>query len=480
MHAGRSRESSRELNLFVIENKREEHMALSKISFCEYDFVQAAISKEDYECPVCFEILKNPFLTACCGNHFCEACIEATKVSTNSCPFCESKPINGIVDRKLQRRINEMEVYCLHKKHGCSWAGTMDELTKHLAADNVNGCTYSLIPCSFSCGNQLSRHDFSKHVREECHLRPYICTFCGFSSTYADVSKHYSICLAYPVLCPNSCTKEKMKRGDLDRHLSSCPNELVSCFFSDMGCTVERIKRCHLRQHMEASWLQHQLMMCDAFKQLKKENEMLKKDNEELRKAHKTADHWINGYKLMAQGVMKTHWREYLFSLAVVSTNIPEPVCPVILKWSGYEAIMRNAKEGRNEFYYMRPFYTYVGGYRMQLRVHPNGTNNGKNTHMSVHCHLMPGRNDDSLIWPFKGTICVSILNQVEDTEHIFKEVWSYHHDIPDTVTKKPAGIRNEKGWGYAQFARLSEIEDFTATRQYLMNDALFFRISAL
>ena len=265
-------------------------MALSKISFRECDFVQVAVSK-DYECPVCFEILKDPFLTACCGNHFCEACIEATKISTNCCPFCKSKPINGIVDKKFQRRINELEVYCLQKKHGCSWVGTMDELTKHLAVDNANGCRYSLIPCSFSCGNQLFRHNFSKHVSDECHLRPYTCTFCGYSSTYADVSKHYSVCLTYPVLCPNSCRKEMINRGDLDQHLLICPNEQVSCSFSEMGC-VERMKRCHLQEHMEGSWLQHQLMMCDAFKRLKKENEMLKKDNEELREAQK---HQITG-----------------------------------------------------------------------------------------------------------------------------------------------------------------------------------------
>ena len=453
-------------------------MALSKISFHECDFVQAAITK-DYECPVCFEILKDPFLTACCGNHFCEACIEATKTSTNYCPFCKAKPINGIVDKKLQRRINELEVYCLQKKHGCSWVGTMDELTKHLAADNAKGCKYSLIPCSLSCGNKFFRHKLNKHVSDECHLRPHTCTFCSYSSTYADVSKHFSICLAYPVLCPNACTKEKMKRGDLDKHLLTCPYELVLCSFSEMGC-IERMKRCHLQQHMEASWLQHQLVMCDAFKQMKKENDMLKKDNEELREAQKTADHWINGYKLMAEGVMKTHWREYLFSLAVVSTNIPEPICPVILKWPGYAAIKGKAKEGKDVFYYLRPFYTYLGGYRMQLRVYPNGIDNGKDTHLSLYCHLMPGKNDDSLKWPFKGTISVSILNQIEDSEHFNIELWSSHHVVPDAVAKKPVGIRNEKGWGYSQFVGLSEMEDFTATKQYLMNDALFIRISAL
>ena len=72
---------------------------------------------------------------------------------------------------------------------------------------------------------------------------------------------------------------------------------------------------------------------------------MLKKDNEELRKAQKTAEYWINGYKLMAKGVKKTHWREYLCSLAVVCTNIPQPICSVILKWADYGVIKLKAKE---------------------------------------------------------------------------------------------------------------------------------------
>jgi len=242
-----------------------------------------------------------------------------------------------------------------------------------------------------------------------------------------------------------------------------------------MGCT-EKMKRCLLQEHMEKSIIQHQSMICD---EMKKENERLKKDNEELRKAQKTSEYWINGYRLMAEGVMKTHWREYLISLAVVSTNIPEPVCPVILKWPGYGANKQRAKEGKDTFYYMRPFYTCVGGYKMQLRVYPNGKDNGKNTHLSVYCHLVPGRNDDYLNWPFKGTIRLSILNQIEDGEHFDRELWSFHHVVPDKIAKKPFAVRNEDGWGYAQFVQIGEIEKFSATKQYLMSDTLFFRISS-
>ncbi len=51
----------------------------------------------------------------------------------------------------------------------------------------------------------------------------------------------------------------------------------------------------------------------------------------------------------------------------------------------------------------------------MRLRVDANGDGNGKGTHVSVYICLMRGDNDDNLKWPFKGTIEVSLLNQLED-----------------------------------------------------------------
>ena len=460
---------------------------MSLISFREISLVDYTISKE-YECPVCFEILRAPFLTECCGNHFCEACIDATRISTGHCPICKAKPIKGIVDKKLQRRINDLKVYCSQKKHGCTWVGRLDELTKHLETDSVKGCKYALVSCSLSCGKQLFRCKLSDHLSNECQLRPYTCKFCNYSSTYEDVTKHFSSCLEYPLVCPNSCTQEEFKRLNLDQHLLVCPNEIVLCAFSEMGCT-ESMKRCLLRKHMEKSWMQHQLMICDAFKQLKKENEILKKEtdirkkeneilkreNEEMKKTQKTVDYWINGYKMMAEEVMKTNWREYLCSLAVVSTNIPEPICPVILKWTGYEALKSKTKEG--EYCYMRPFYTHSGGYKMQLRIYPNGLAGEGSTHISLYCHLVSGKNDDNLTWPFKGSVVVTLLNQLNDSEHFNKELWSTSHIVPNEAAKKPDGVRNDLGWGSSQFISTSEAEDSTGTKQYLANDTLVFKI---
>ena len=128
-------------------------MALSKFSSSDCEFVEQ--TSKDFDCPVCFQLIRNPFLTACCGNHFCDTCVKSMKEKSNRCPFCNEKPISGITDKKFQRQINELQVHCVHKKHGCLWIGELGKLATHLERNKSDGeCKYVLLPCSLTCGNR--------------------------------------------------------------------------------------------------------------------------------------------------------------------------------------------------------------------------------------------------------------------------------------------------------------------------------------
>ena len=560
-------------------------MALSKLSSSECEFVEK--TSKDFDCPVCFQFIWNPFLTACCGNHFCDACVKFRKEENNQCPFCNEKPIIGIIDKKFQRQINELQVYCLYKKRGCSWVGELGKLIEHLEQDKTDGdCKFVQVSCSLSCGKAIFRCELEEHLNMECPLRVCVCEYCGFSSTYEDVTTiHYSNCPNYPVVCPNSCSEEKLKRSSLDYHLLDCPNEVVSCSFNEMGCE-ERTKRRCLQEHIEANVIQHQLMICNAFKNVKKENEslkdgfknvkeeneslkdefknvkkeneslkdgfknvkeeneslkdefknvkkeneslkdgfknvkkeneslkdefknvkkeneslkdgfknvkkeneslkddikILKRSNEELQKndatlksAQSRMNHSTIGFVLkMDEEVARHQWKEYFSSLAMVSTNTPNPVCPVIIKWPDYSEVKQVAKDANGSiFYYTRPFYTHHNGYKMQLRVYPYAENN-----ISIYCHLMQGENDDHLKWPYKETITITLLNQLEDSHHVTK---NFRLGNAHIVKKpEPDTTRNDNGWGYSKFISLSEVESATAYTQYLVNDTLYLQIGA-
>ena len=77
----------------------------------------------------------------------------------------------------------------------------------------------------------------------------------------------------------------------------------------------------------------------------------------------------------------------------------------------------------KNEGLFSDPVYSHFGRYKMRLSVFANGNGSGEGTHMSVYVHLMQGDNDDILKWPFKGTIKVSLLNQLEDGQHHTKQL---------------------------------------------------------
>ena len=68
-------------------------MAMSKLAKDQLKFVDPPM--DEFNCPICLGILQEPYLTACCGNHFCEACIEKVKEGANKCPLCQETPLNG-------------------------------------------------------------------------------------------------------------------------------------------------------------------------------------------------------------------------------------------------------------------------------------------------------------------------------------------------------------------------------------------------
>ena len=115
----------------------------------------------------------------------------------------------------------------------------------------------------------------------------------------------------------------------------------------------------------------------------------------------------------------------------------------------------------------------------MCLRVDANGGNEAKGTHVSKHINLMRGDNDDNLKWPFKGTIEVSLLNQLEDRQHLRRQLWSPDADIPeDARGRVTVGERAVVAWGFPGFIALRDLA-YKGDRkcQYLKDDILFFRV---
>ena len=83
------------------------------------------------KCPICHLILRDPYQAKCCGNSFCHSCIEGIHTNHKPCPMCRNN-FDIFEDKRLQRSLSQLHVFCKHRKDGCMWKGELRELQPHL------------------------------------------------------------------------------------------------------------------------------------------------------------------------------------------------------------------------------------------------------------------------------------------------------------------------------------------------------------
>ena len=126
-----------------------------------------------YNCQICTKVIHEPHLAVCCGQHFCESCLNKwfTRQGKESCPHCraEGETFHHVINKGLRSEINQLKIKCSHHGEGCKWTGELGELKTHLESEN--GCGFVTIDCPNNCpaiGQILLRKDLTKHLKSEC------------------------------------------------------------------------------------------------------------------------------------------------------------------------------------------------------------------------------------------------------------------------------------------------------------------------
>ena len=384
-------------------------------------------------CPICFELLIEPYQIVKCGHHVCQQC--HTQLLTNGkkeCPVCrESDALSSAhLDKFLQREINDLKVRCQHHKEGCEWTGEVRDLQSHLDPDKRK-CDYILLPCFFGCGERIRSSAMRDHMMRYCVKRQMSCQYCSyFSSCEIVTAKHLPICLQVPVTCPNNCKKEGLKREQLQAHIDECPLQVISCPFTSAGCTV-KLRRNEMEKHEDSAMRQHLRL------------------------------------------VMKLHLNQAT-STPPAATVSP----PFLYNQAPTEIIISDfsKKKEADEEWISSPFYTHNRGYKFRLEVHPNGNGEGSGSHLSVYARLVRGEYDDELEWPFEGNIRVELLNWREDKNHHSYTIPLNRYTDPDGIAISRVTDLN-KSAGYPKFISHADLASTTNT-EYLCEDYLKLRFS--
>ena len=125
------------------------------------------------------------------------------------------------------------------------------------------------------------------------------------------------------------------------------------------------------------------------------------------------------------------------------------------------------------------PFYSGPQHYKMRLKVHANGFSTGAGTHVSVYVQIIQGEYDDTLTWPYTGTVTYEIINWKGNRDHVKRTAdFSKESVIAGGYGNKPTGKNRSHGWGHNK--ALSHNELYGSNSQYVNNDILCIRVSSI
>ena len=249
----------------------------------EYDFFEDP--PEELTCSVCMKVLCEPHLMNCCGQQFCEHCLEKWLLKNKTCPHCRSADFYHVFMHPTSRKVGNLKVYCPNRQHGCKVVLKISEYEQHLSTTDDGGCLYVKLKCPNDCTAEVFRGEMQGHIQKECPRRLVSCFHCNLQGEHQHITgDHEEECPSYPLLCPRGC-KDTVLRKYLEAHQDTCPLERVLCPFHQLGCEAE-VCRKDLAKHVDTSALQHMTVLAKSHMALSEQHAVLEAEHAILKEEH--------------------------------------------------------------------------------------------------------------------------------------------------------------------------------------------------
>ncbi|KAK6169292.1 hypothetical protein SNE40_020372 [Patella caerulea] len=344
-----------------------------------YDAVFDTEIDKKYTCPVCLAVLRDAVQTHC-GHRFCSMCI-ANVVGSRPSARCPVDNTLFIVatqlfeDNAIRREILSFATKCCYCVDGCQWNGELRDYEDH-----VVNCVYRPVECTYNCGDFITFYSLQDHLLV-CPRRPVICPHCEEYVIHDDMTKHQLLlCLKIPVVC-TLCGRSGISRESIAQHVDiktgDCPNIFVICKFLAVGCHFED-RRAYMSNHYADNLEEHLSLMLSSSK----------KNDEKIAEYQTVVQEQRNLIKEQSKTIeqLKTENRTGLVYWNIpVTARIPETTRKIL--------------------------YTGIPGYKICLELDfngPSGCNTCGNALLSIY--LMPGVNDDQMMFPFRLNCRVTIF----------------------------------------------------------------------
>ena len=165
-------------------------------------------------------------------------------------------------------------------------------------------------------------------------------------------------------------------------------------------------------------------------------------------------------------------------------TKDMEEFPPYIWTVTDFWKKVSRAKNGREIEIESNSFYLGLHGYKMKLRMFPNGTKGGVNPYISLFFVLMKGQYDAILPWPFRYEGKFTVIDQNPDLKQ--RQNYSTSFSSGPNPIQRPKGRlfiagptfilrpKNEenKAWGFNAFLSHEELRK----KSYVVDETLFIK----
>ncbi|CAM4564279.1 unnamed protein product [Lepidochelys kempii] len=139
----------------------------------------------------------------------------------------------------------------------------------------------------------------------------------------------------------------------------------------------------------------------------------------------------------------------------------------LVWKLQGFSKLLGDAKAGRRTSIYSSVFATHPFGYRLCLRLYPDGDGAGQGTHLSLFMALAKGPYDDLLPWPFLRKVTFYLLDPWQKRPALRE---TFAPDPCSTSFQQPQGQLNVAS-GSPLFAPHGQLQN------YLKDDTLYVKV---
>ncbi|CAF2516792.1 unnamed protein product [Rotaria sp. Silwood2] len=400
-----------------------------------------------YQCLACNSYLKFPIQFEDCGHHVCSSCLPDIMRVALRCPSCQ-QPISRdriVNDKVLQKEIQTLDIYCAKQDKGCDWKGILKDFSAHTEI-----CGFILSDCVNGCGVKCERRYMTKHQAEDCSKRKVICEFCKASIIFEDEIPHLNTCTEFKIPCPNQCSNQELKRGQMQNHLENeCPKQELSCPFIDCGCEY-RGQRIDITKHIKDSPGLH---LNVAGKTIAIQKKLLQAFEERMNEQKK----WIELLAKKVNALEKTYGAQYIWKI------------------DHYQERAQEARANKKTTLFSPPFLTSRHGYRVALAICLDGDGKAKGKYVSLFICVCRGDYDALLSWPFSHRVTFTLLDQCEDIDNRRPIIYSVKPNIckeNKPFLGRPVTERNAS-FGAQKFTELDTITSF----EYIKDDTIFIKV---